>query len=223
MKKAVVIAVMGTVLLAGIYFWRLSSATTESELPAATPVEVPEEDLPDVTERKPNLGHPLPGEIVSEEQTFLQKEYGFALTLPKGWMVVDWTNPPPTQPGQRPPSYVIRLEDPKSGSLLDFAVYPFTVKSQYAVEEIFISNIEPPVPGLQLDIQVDEVNELEDMRVRRAQMVTRDTRGSVGSMKAYYYLGQDKLYSFSLLTPEPPGTSGDPRLTRLLDGIRILG
>lgn len=223
MKKVMVFAFMVAIMVAGVYFWRLSSSTTESESQEMAPVEAPEEVLPEVTEAKPDLGHPIPGEIVSKAQTFLQKEYGFSLTLPEGWMVVDWTNPPPPQPGQRPASYVIRLEDPQTGSLLDFAVYPYTFKSQYAVEEIFISKIEPPVSGLKLDIQVDEVNELEDMRVRRAEAVTRDSKGAVGRMSAYYYLGKDKFYSFSLLTPESAVEPGDPRLNQILDGIRILG
>jgi hypothetical protein len=172
---------------------------------------------------KPRLGHPLPGETVEKEQPFLEADYGFSMVLPAGWKVVNWTEPAPPEVGKRRPAYKIRLEDPRSGSVLDFAAYPFTEKSRYAVEEIFISKIQAPVPGIELDIQLDEVLKEGEMRIRRAEMKTRGGQGATGLMKTFYYLSNDKLYTFSLFGSEETFASQGPAVGKILDEIRILG
>ncbi len=207
----------------GIYFWMSRSSVpapaTVSQAPLAPQKAAPGPAVPD----RPKVAHPLPGETVDREQTFQEIDYGFSLVLPAGWKVVSWTDPAPPEPGKRPPVYKIRLEDPRNGSLLDFAVYPFTEKSRYAVEEIFISKIEPPVPGFEMDIQLDEVLREGGMRVRRAEMKTRDAGGAAGMMKTYYYLSRDKLYTFSLLGSEDSFTAQGPAARKILEDIRILG
>ena len=221
-KKVLLLVLVVAAVGAGTYFWKFHS--TEEPVPAAeAPPLAPEESAPQIVEGKPDLGHPLPGEFISEEQGFLEEEYGFSLMLPKGWKVVSWSEPAPPSTGQRLPPYKIRLEDPESGSLLDFAVYPFTEKSRIAVEEIFISRIDPPVPGLEVDIRIDEVNQQGEMQIRRAEMSTLDAQGTAGGMRAFYYLSQNKLYIFSLLASDQLIASGDPYLARILDEIRILG
>jgi len=165
----------------------------------------------------------MPGETVAHEQPFFESDYGFSMVVPAGWRVVNWTDPAPPEPGKRRPAYKIRLEDPKTGSLLDFAVYPFTEKSRTAVEEIFISKIQPPISGLELDIQMDEVVKEGDMRIRRAELKTRDTKGAAGLMKTYYYLSNDKLYTFSLCGTEQTMAPKDTPLAKVIDDIRILG
>jgi hypothetical protein len=207
----------------GYYYWMIRSsappsAPTTAQAPTARKGAPAGPSAP-----KPSLGHPLPGELVAKEQSFFEADYGFSMVLPVGWRVVSWTEPAPPESGKRRPSYKIRMEDPKSGSLLDFAVYPFTEKSRYAVEEIFISKIEPPVPGFELDIQLDEVVKQGDMRIRRAEMKTRDAQGAVGMMKTYYYLSNDKLYTFSLLGSEQTFASQGQTIAKILDDIRILG
>lgn len=219
------ILLLAAVLVAGggaYYYWR-----NQAVAPVATPstTSAPKERRlePHAAAPKRDLGHPLPGEKVAKEQSFFEADYGFSMVLPAGWRVISWTEPPPNQPGQRRAPYKIRLEDPASGSLLDFAAYPFTEKSRYAVEEIFISKIDPPVSGYELDIQLDEVVKQGEMRIRRAEMKTRDAQGAAGLMKTYYYLSNDKLYTFSWLGSEQTFVSQGPAISKLLDDIRILG
>ena len=207
----------------GAYYWMSRSSSnapaTVSQAPVAPRKAAPGRLLPE----KPKVAHPLPGETVNREQPFMETNYGFSMVLPAGWKVVNWTDPVPPEPGKRRPTYKIRLEDPRSGCLLDFAVYPFTEKSRYAVEEIFISKIEPPVSGLQLDIQLDEVLKEGEMRIRRAEMKTLDVAGTTGLMKTYYYLAGDKLYTFSLLGSEDTFTAQGAGASKILEDIRILG
>ena len=91
------------------------------------------------------------------------------------------------------------------------------------MEEIFISKIQPPIPGIELDIQLDEVLKEGEMRVRRAEMKTRNAQGAAGLMKTYYYLSNDKLYTFSLLGSEESFASQGPSVDKVLDSIHILG
>jgi hypothetical protein len=207
----------------GAYYWMSRSSSnapaTVSQAPVAPRRAAPGRLPPE----KPKVAHPLPGETVNREQPFMETNYGFSMVLPAGWKVVNWTDPVPPEQGKRRPTYKIRLEDPRSGRLLDFAVYPFTEKSRYAVEEIFISKIDPPVPGLQLDIQLDEVLKEGEMRIRRAEMKTLDATGAAGLMKTYYYLAGDKLYTFSLLGSEGTFTAQGSGASKILEDIRILG
>jgi hypothetical protein len=103
------------------------------------------------------------------------------------------------------------------------AVYPFTEKSRTAVEEIFISKIQAPVPGLEMEIQVDEVVKQGDMRIRRAELRTHDAAGTPGIMRTFYYLSGDKLYTMSLLGSEEALKSEDSTVGRILDDIKVLG
>lgn len=207
----------------GAYLWVSRSSApapaTVSQAPVAPQKVAPGRVVPD----RPKVAHPLPGETVDKERPFRETDYGFSMVLPAGWKVVSWTDPAPPEPGKRRSVYKIRLEDPGSGSLLDFAVYPFTEKSRYAVEEIFISKIEPPVPGFELDIQLDEVLKEGEMRIRRAEMRTRNAGGATGLMKTFYYLSGDKLYTFSLLGSEDALTAQGPAVRKILEDIRILG
>jgi hypothetical protein len=207
----------------GAYYWMSRSSSTGQATISQAPPEprkaAPGRALPE----KPKAAHPLPGETVDREQSFRESNYGFSMVLPAGWKVVSWTDPAPPEPGKRRPAYKIRLEDPRTGSVLDFAAYPFTEKSRYAVEEIFISKIEPPVPGFELDIQLDEVLKEGEMRIRRAEMKTRNAEGAAGLMKTYYYLAGDKLYTFSLLGSEQTFTAQGPAIGKILEDIRILG
>ncbi len=221
--KFLVLLVVLAAAAGGAYLW-MSRSSSSAPVPVAQAPTAPRETAPDgAVPQRPDVGHPLPGETVRKEQPFRQDDYGFSLVVPAGWKVVNWTDPEPPEPGRRPPAYKIRLEDPRTGSLLDFAVYPFTEKSRYAVEEIFISKIEPPVPGLEMDIQLDEVIQERDMRVRRAEMRTRNAAGAAGLMKTYYYLSRDKLYTFSLLGSEEAFAAKDPTAGKILEDIRILG
>lgn len=221
-KKLLLLVLVLAAAGAGYHYWtNRASAPVPGPETARAPVPPKGGSAPSTS--KPDLGHPAPGETVAKEQPFFEGDYGFSLVLPVGWKVVSWTTPAKPEPGQRRPPYRIRLEDPGSGCLLDFAVYPFTEKSRYAVEEIFISKIEPPVSGLELEIQRDEVVKQEEMRIRRAEMKTHDARGSAGMMKTYYYLANDKLYTFSLVGPEEIFASRGPAIAKILDDIRILG
>jgi hypothetical protein len=207
----------------GVYYWYQRASSPASAELAQAPVAPRKAETRATPNSKPDLGHPLPGETVGKEQPFTENDYGFSMVLPAGWKVLDWTQPAPPEPGKRRPAYLIRLKDPRTGSILDFAAYPFTEKSRYAVEEIFISKIQAPIPGIELDIQRDEVVKQGDMRIRRAEMRTRDAQGQTGLMKTFYYLSNDKLYTFSLLGSEETFTSQGPAVDRLLDNIRILG
>lgn len=207
----------------GAYFWMSRSSSTAPATVSQLPVAPRKASPGRAPSYKPKVAHPLPGETVGRDQPFMETDYGFSMVLPAGWKVVSWTDPAPPEPGKRRPAYKIRLEDPGSGSLLDFAVYPFTEKSRYAVEEIFISKIEPPVRGFELDIQLDEVLKDGEMRIRRAEMKTRNAEGAIGLMKTYYYLSGDKLYTFSLLGSEETFTAQGPAVSKVLEDIRILG
>jgi len=165
----------------------------------------------------------MAGDTVEKEQPFFEADYGFSMVVPAGWRVVNWTDPAPVEPGKRRPAYKIRLEEPKSHALLDFACYPFTEKSRTAVEEIFISKIEAPLPGYELDIQVDEVVKEGDLRIRKAELRTRDASNVVGMMKTYYYLSNDKLYTFSVMGSESVFANQDSPAAKALNDIKILG
>ncbi len=207
----------------GVYYWMNRSSTVQPAGTSQSPV-TPRKAAPGIAQApRPKSAHPLPGDIVDREQSFNEADYGFSMVLPAGWKVVKWTDPTPPEPGKRRPAYMIRLEDPASGSILDFAAYPFTEKSRYAVEEIFISKIQPPVPGIELDIQLDEVVKEGDLRVRRAEMKTRDSRGGAGLMKTFYYLSNDKLYTCSLLGSEETFAAEGPGVSKILDEIRVRG
>jgi hypothetical protein len=207
----------------GYYYWTHRSATAPESAAARGPA--PNQKLPHGETAAPQAGapHPKIGETVAHAQPFFESDYGFSMVVPAGWRVVNWTDPAAPEPGKRRPAYKIRLEDPKTGTLLDFACYPFTEKSRTAVEEIFISKIQPPIPGLELDIQMDEVVKEGDMRIRRAELKTRDVKGNAGLMKTYYYLSNDKLYTFSLSGAEQTMTPKDTPLAKVIDDIRILG
>jgi hypothetical protein len=223
MKKVLLIVLILALVGAGAYWWMTRTpGTTDTASQPQTPAATPEPERTAQTP-KPSLGHPLPGESVQKEQSFLEADYGFSLVLPVGWKVVHWTEPEPPQQGKRRPPYKIRLEHTPTGSLLDFACYPYTEKSRYAVEEIFISKMQPPVPGIEADIQMDEVVKEGEMRIRRAEMETRDSAGTVGLMRSYYYLTDDKLYTFSLMAPAQTFSEQAAAFTRILDDIRILG
>jgi hypothetical protein len=165
----------------------------------------------------------MPGETVEKEHPFFEADYGFSMVVPAGWRVINWTDPAPTQAGKRRPAYKIRLEDPKTHAILDFACYPFTEKSRSAVEEIFISKIEAPVPGYELDIQLDEVVKEGDMRIRKAELRTRNASNAMGLMKTFYYLSNDKLYTFSVLGAESTFQNQNSPVAKALDDIKILG
>lgn len=221
--KALVLVMVLAGVGGGVYYWMNRSGSSEPTSASQAPVAQRQAAPGGAQAPKPDLGHPLPGETVAKEQPFLEADYGFSMVLPAGWKVVNWTDPAPPEAGKRRPAYKIRLEDPRTGSILDFAAYPFTEKSRYAVEEIFISKIEPPVPGIELDIQLDEVLKEGEMRIRRAEMKTRNGQGAPGLMKTFYYLSNDKLYTFSLLGSEETFTSQASAVGRILDQIRILG
>ena len=165
----------------------------------------------------------MPGETVDKERPFLEADYGFSMVVPAGWKVINWTDPVPTEAGKRRPAYKIRLEDPKTHALLDFACYPYTTKSRSAVEEIFISKIEAPIPGFRLDIQVDEVVKEGDLRIRKAELRTQDATGVMGVMRTYYYLSNDKLYTFSIMGTDETFASQDSPVAKVLNDIKILG
>jgi hypothetical protein len=207
----------------GIYYWLHKPATTTGTTATSTPSPAQTTPGGGATAPKPHATHPMPGETVAKEQPFFESDYGFSMVVPAGWKVVQWTDPVPPEQGKRRPSYKIRLEDPRSHAILDFACYPFTEKSRTAVEEIFISKIEAPIPGYELDIQVDEVVKEGDMRIRRAELRTQNPAGATGIMKTYYYLSNDKLYTFSVLGNEGVFASQDSPLARLLSDIKILG
>ena len=207
----------------GVYYWmnRAGSETGAESSPANAPAH--KAAPPSAEAPRTGALHPMPGETVSKELPFTEPDYGFAMVVPVGWRVVNWTDPAPTPAGQRRPAYKIRLEDPKSRSLLDLAVYPFTERSRTAVEEIFISKIQAPVPGLEMEIQVDEVVKQGDMRIRRAELRTHDAAGTPGIMRTFYYLSGDKLYTLSLLGSESALKSQDSTVARILDDIKVLG
>jgi hypothetical protein len=207
----------------GVYYWLHKPATTTGPNATQTTAPTPQTPGGGTKAPQPHVAHPMPGETVAKEQPFFENDYGFSMVVPAGWKVIDWTDPVAPEAGKRRPSYKIRLEDPKTHAILDFACYPFTEKSRTAVEEIFISKIEAPVPGYELDIQVDEVVKEGDMRIRRAELRTQSSSGVTGIMKTYYYLSNDKLYTFSLMGGEGIFGSPDSPVARVLSDIKILG
>ena len=221
-KKLLMMVVVLGAAGGGVYWW-MNRAPSAPAPTSQAPVTASKAAPGTIETPKPHLGHPLPGETVAKEQPFFEANYGFSMVVPAGWKVVNWTDPAPPAPGKRRPAYKIRLEDPRNGSILDFAAYPFTEKSRYAVEEIFISKIQPPVTGIELDIQLDEVLKEGEMRIRRAEMKTRGSEGATGMMKTFYYLSNDKLYTFSLLGTEQTFASQASAIAKVLDDIRILG
>ena len=123
-KSLLLIVVILAAGAGGYYYWMSrNAAPAPSATPeAAAPSGKTAHGGPAVA--KPNLGHPLPGEMVEKEQPFLEADYGFSMVVPAGWRVINWTEPTAPEPGKRRPSYRIRLEEPKAGSLLDFVVGP---------------------------------------------------------------------------------------------------
>ena len=222
-KKLLIVLIFLAAAGGGVYYWMHHSEPANQSASAQQTAPVPGQPKGAVPSPKSHGGHPMPGETVAKEQPFFESDYGFSMVVPAGWRVISWTDPAPTAPGKRRPSYKIRLEDPKSHAILDFACYPFTEKSRSAVEEIFISKIEAPVPGYELDIQVDEVVKEGDLRIRKAELRTRDTNSAVGLMKTYYYLSNDKLYTFSVLGSESTFEMQDSPVTKALNDIKILG
>jgi hypothetical protein len=222
-KKLMVLVLLILAAGGGFYYWlqRSSPANQTASTQAPAPGKSAATGQP--TAPKPHGTHPMPGDMVEKEQPFLEADYGFSMVVPAGWRVVNWTDPAPAEAGKRRPAYKIRLEDPKTHALLDFACYPFTEKSRTAVEEIFISKIEAPVPGYELDIQVDEVVKEGDLRIRKAELRTRNAANVVGVMKTYYYLSNDKLYTFSVLGTETTFTNQDSPVAKALNDIKILG
>src|SRR5262249_38527129 len=107
----------------GYYYWMHRSATTPEAASTKGPVAGQKTSPGETTAPRAGAPHPMPGETVAKEQPFLESDYGFSMVVPAGWRVVNWTDPAQPEPGKRRPSYKIRLEDPKTGSLLDFAVY----------------------------------------------------------------------------------------------------
>ncbi len=223
MKKFMVFLIFLAAVGGGVYYWlhRASPADQSASTQAPAPAQQTAEG--DSAAPKPRGSHPMPGETVAKEQPFFEADYGFSMVVPAGWRVVSWTDPAPTEAGKRRPAYKIRLEDPKTRAILDFACYPFTEKSRSAVEEIFISKIEAPVPGYELDIQVDEVVKEGDMRIRKAELRTRNASNAVGLMRTYYYLSNDKLYTFSVLGTEATFHTQNSAVAKVLDDIKILG
>ena len=222
-KKLMVLVVL--ILAAGGGFYYYLQRATPANQTASTQAPPPgKQAMPgQPTAPKAQGAHPMPGDTVEKDQPFFEADYGFSMVVPAGWRVVNWTDPAPPEAGKRRPAYKIRLEDPKTHALLDFACYPFTEKSRTAVEEIFISKIEAPVPGYELDIQVDEVVKEGDLRIRKAELRTRDASNLVGLMKTYYYLSNDKLYTFSVLGTEATFTNQDSPVVKALGDIKILG
>jgi hypothetical protein len=223
MKKLMVVLIFLAAAGGGVYYW-LHRATPADQT-ASTQAPTTEQRAPqdEGTASKPRGPHPMPGDMVDKEQPFFEADYGFSMVVPAGWRVISWTDPVPAEAGKRRPAYKIRLEDPKTHALLDFACYPFTEKSRTAVEEIFISKIEAPVPGYELDIQVDEVVKEGDMRIRKAELRTRNASNAVGLMKTYYYLSNDKLYTFSVIGSEGTFEMQNSPVAKVLDDIKILG
>jgi len=222
-KKLLIILIFLAAAAGGVYYWMHRSAPANPSSSAQSSASTPGKPNGAAPTPKARGAHPMAGETVDKEQPFFEADYGFSMIVPAGWRVVSWTDPAPPEPGKRRPSYKIRLEDPKSHALLDFACYPFTEKSRSAVEEIFISKIDAPIPGYELDIQVDEVVKEGDLRIRKAELRTRDANNAVGLMKTFYYLSNDKLYTFSVLGSESTFTMPDSPVTKALNDIKILG
>jgi hypothetical protein len=222
-KKLMLVVVFLAAAGGGVYYWLHRASPADQT--ASTQAPAPAQRAPEggTAAPRPRGPHPMPGEMVDKEQPFMEADYGFSMVVPAGWRVVNWTDPAPAEMGKRRPAYKIRLEDPKTHALLDFACYPFTEKSRTAVEEIFISKIEAPVPGYELDIQVDEVVKEGDLRIRKAELRTRDAANVVGMMKTYYYLSNDKLYTFSVMGSEGTFETQNSPVAKVLDDIKILG
>jgi hypothetical protein len=222
-KKLVLVLLLLAAAGGGVYYWLHRVAPADQTASAQAPAPVQGAPQGESAAPQPRGSHPMPGETVAKEQPFFESDYGFSMVVPAGWRVVSWTDPAPAEAGKRRPAYKIRLEDPKTHALLDFACYPFSEKSRTAVEEIFISKIEAPVPGYELDIQVDEVVKEGDLRIRKAELRTRNSSNVVGVMRTYYYLSNDKLYTFSVLGSEETFASRDSTVAKALDDIKILG
>ena len=62
-----------------------------------------------------------------------------------------------------------------------------------------------------------------DLRIRKAEHRTQDASGVTGVMKTYYYLSNDKLYTFSVLGSDATFAGGDSSVARVLNEIKILG
>jgi hypothetical protein len=222
-KPLLILVIMLAVVGGGVYYWVLRAPSSTPEQTAQTTPQGQKAPGGGTTAPKPKGAHPLAGETVEKEQPFFESDYGFSMVVPAGWRVVEWTDPVAPEPGKRRPAYKIRLEDPKTKSLLDFACYPFTEKSRSAVEEIFISKINAPVPGYELDIQMDEVVKEGDMRIRRAEQRTTDASGTTGLLRTFYYLSNDKLYTFSLIGTDASFSVADSPVAKVLNDIKILG
>ena len=222
-KKLVLVLLLLAAAGGGVYYWLHRVAPADQTASAEAPSPVQGAPQGESAAPQPRGAHPMPGETVAKEHPFFESDYGFSMVVPAGWRVVSWSDPAPAVAGKRRPAYKIRLEDPKTHALLDFACYPFSEKSRTAVEEIFISKIEAPVPGYELDIQVDEVVKEGDLRIRKAELRTRNRANVVGVMRTYYYLSNDKLYTFSVLGSEETFASRDSSVAKALNDIKILG
>jgi len=222
-KKLVIVVIFLAAAGGGVYYWLHRASPADQTASAQAPAPAQRTPKGESAEPKPRGLHPMPGETVDKEQPFMEADYGFSMVVPAGWRVISWTDPAPAEAGKRRPAYKIRLEDPKTHALLDFACYPFSEKSRTAVEEIFISKIEAPVPGYELDIQVDEVVKEGDLRIRKAELRTRDASNAVGLMKTYYYLSNDKLYTFSVMGNEGTFETQNSPVAKALYDIKILG
>ena len=222
-KKLVIVLIFLAAAGGGVYYWLHRASPADQTASAQAPAPSQHAPEGESAEPKPRGPHPMPGETVDKEEPFMEADYGFSMVVPAGWRVISWTDPAPVETGKRRPAYKIRLEDPKTHALLDFACYPFSEKSRTAVEEIFISKIEAPVPGYELDIQVDEVVKEGDLRIRKAELRTRDGSNNVGLMKTYYYLSNDKLYTFSVMGNEGTFETQNSPVAKALNDIKILG
>jgi len=222
-KPLLILVVMLGLVGAGVYYWMMRSPSAPPEQTAQNNPQGQKGPGGGTTAPKPKGAHPAAGDTVDKEQPFFESDYGFSMTVPAGWKVLEWTDPIAPEPGKRRPAYKIRLEDPKTNALLDFACYPFTEKSRSAVEEIFISKIQAPVGGLQLDIQMDEVVKEGEMRIRRAEQRTTDANGATGLLRTFYYLSNDKLYTFSLVASDATISVADSPAAKALSSIKILG
>ena len=222
-KPLLILVIMLALVGGGVYYWMLRAPSSSPDQTAQNTPQGNKIPGGETTAPKPKGAHPLAGDTVEKEQPFFESDYGFSLVVPAGWKVIEWTDPIAPEPGKRRPAYKIRLEDPKTKSLLDFACYPFTERSRSAVEEIFISKINAPVPGYELDIQMDEVVKEGDMRIRRAEQRTTAVNGTTGLMRTFYYLSNNKLYTFSLIGTDASFSVADSPVAKVLNDIKILG
>src|SRR6185436_16453009 len=136
-KKLVLVLLLLAAAGGGVYYWLHRVAPADQTASAQAPAPVQGAPQGESAAPQPRGSHPMPGETVAKEQPFFESDYGFSMVVPAGWRVVSWTDPAPAEAGKRRPAYKIRLEDPNTHALLDFACSPSSEKSRTAVEEIF--------------------------------------------------------------------------------------